>query len=158
MVSIFLLLQVSHLFWSAASKATDGKPAKDGKKVTTVTSCCPALHIKWLNQLYRVCVAPAVLYAESILPFICIALIANLGHSSYVVSNAVCRQFLPTMLPSMTIPLMIYKTCPAHLICHKCKFRKKYFNSQRSALCTINGVFNYMPTTMPQNVLRDMDM
>ena len=54
--------------------------------------------------------------------------------------------------------LMIYKTCPAHLICHKCKFRKKYFNSQRSALCTINGVFNCMPTTMPQNVLRDMDM
>ena len=40
MVSIFYLLQVSHLFWSAASKATDGKPAKDGKKVTTVTSCC----------------------------------------------------------------------------------------------------------------------
>ena len=71
---------------------------------STVTSCCPALHIKWLNQLYRVCVAPAVLYAESILPFICIALIANLGHSSYVVSNAVCRQFPPTMLPSMTIP------------------------------------------------------
>ena len=54
--------------------------------------------------------------------------------------------------------LMIYKTCPAHLICHKCKFRKKYFNSQRSALCTINGVFNCMPTTMPQNVLRDTDM
>merc|ERR1712109_201595 len=27
------VLQVSHLFWSAASKATDGKPAKDGKKV-----------------------------------------------------------------------------------------------------------------------------
>ena len=25
--------QVSHLFWSAASKATEGKPARDGKKV-----------------------------------------------------------------------------------------------------------------------------
>merc|ERR1719414_1348958 len=27
------VLQVSHLFWSAASKATEGKPARDGKKV-----------------------------------------------------------------------------------------------------------------------------
>ena len=26
---------MSHLFWSAASKATDGKPARDGKKVTS---------------------------------------------------------------------------------------------------------------------------
>merc|ERR1719204_1140843 len=34
------VLQVSHLFWSAASKATGGKPAKDGKKGLKIARQC----------------------------------------------------------------------------------------------------------------------